>query len=142
MQLRQRDGGIDLFGECDETAPRVDLDDHRIVHYSLRFGAGSPSFEYRDGAHYRDKPLRSAVTVNSADSYNAACLAGLGIIQSPRYGMAEHLRRGALVEVLPAYTCAALPVSLVHAHGTTVPKRVRAVMAWLAEVVAPVLRVG
>src|SRR5262249_44857522 len=63
-----------------------DLDDHLVVHYSIRFGADSPGFEYREGNGYRERPMRSVITVNSTDSYQAACRAGLGIIQAPRMG--------------------------------------------------------
>jgi DNA-binding transcriptional LysR family regulator len=42
-----------------------------------------------------------------------------------------------LVEVLRQYTCEPLPVSLVHAHGRTVPRHVRAVMNWIAQLLEP-----
>ncbi len=108
-----------------------DLGQHYVVHYSTNLTDG-PSFEYRAGGRDRERPVRSLVTVNGTDAYAAACLAGLGIIQAPRYGLGPRLRRGELVEVLPEFVCAPMPVSIVHAHGRGVPKRVRAVMAWLA----------
>jgi DNA-binding transcriptional LysR family regulator len=114
-----------------------DLDQHLVVHYSLRFGADEPSFEYRDGARVRELPMRSAITVNSADAYRAACLAGLGIIQAPRTGMREALASGVLIEVLPELVSAPMPVALVHGHARNLPRRVRAVMTWLAEVMRP-----
>ncbi|WP_438029826.1 LysR family transcriptional regulator [Sorangium sp. So ce233] len=114
-----------------------DLDRHLIVHYSSTLGAEAPSFEYPHDGGYRERPMRSAVTVNSADAYRAACVAGLGIIQAPRVGMLESITAGALVEVLPALTCAPMPVSLLHTHGRSVPRRVRAVMSWITEVLSP-----
>jgi len=110
-----------------------DLDQHLVVHYSQRFGAEAPGFEYRDGDGYRDWPMRSVITVNSTDSYHAACLAGLGIIQSPRIGVLGSIAAGDMVEILPQYPCEPLPVSLVHAHGRNVPRHVRVVMNWLAD---------
>jgi DNA-binding transcriptional LysR family regulator len=68
----------------------------------------------------------------------AACAAGLGIIQVPR-ARPEKLAANALVEVLHDFTCAPMPVSLVHAHGRNVPKRVRALMTWLRQVLEPAL---
>jgi len=115
-----------------------DLAAHYVVHYSPTLG-DEPSFEYRERGRLRSVPVKSLVTVNSTDAYAAACLAGLGIIQAPRYGMTARLRSGELLEVLPDHTCAPMPVSLIHAHGKNVPRRVRAVMAWLAEVLEPVL---
>jgi hypothetical protein len=57
----------------------ADLDRHLVVHSAAGPGAEGPSFEYREGDGYREKPMRSLLTVKSTDSYNAACLAGLGI---------------------------------------------------------------
>jgi DNA-binding transcriptional LysR family regulator len=110
-----------------------DLDHHLVVHYSIRFGTETPGFEYRDGNAYRERPMRSVITVNSTDSYREACLAGLGIIQSPRMGLLPTVMAGELVEILPQHTGEPLPISLVHAHGRNVPRHVRAVMSWIAE---------
>jgi DNA-binding transcriptional LysR family regulator len=111
----------------------ADLDAHYVVHYSLDFGTGAPSLEYREGERYVERPMRSLVTVNNADAYVAACLAGLGIIQVPRTGCVAHLGSGALVEVLPDLAASPMPVSIVHAYGRNVPRRVRLFMTWLAE---------
>lgn len=74
------------------------------MNYSLRFGTDAPGFEYRDGNVYRERPMRSLLTVDSTDSYLAACVAGLGIIQAPRSGMLESLAAGEIVEVLREHT--------------------------------------
>jgi DNA-binding transcriptional LysR family regulator len=114
-----------------------DLDGHLVVHYSLRFGTDAPSFEYGVGNVYRERPIRSLLTVNSTDSYLAACVAGLGIIQAPRSAMLPSIAAGDLVEVLREHTCEPLPVSLVHAHARNVPRHLRAVMSWIAQLIAP-----
>jgi DNA-binding transcriptional LysR family regulator len=127
------------LGKYGVPAKLEDLDRHFIVHYSQSLGGDEPTFEYRDGGRWRERPVHCLVTVNNADSYEAACLAGLGIIQTPRWHRREALERGLLVEVLPDLTAAPMPVSLVHAHGRSVPKRVRAIMTWLAKTVEPFL---
>jgi DNA-binding transcriptional LysR family regulator len=116
-----------------------DLDSHLVVHYSMRFGSDAPDFEHRAGGGWAHRPMRSAITVNSADAFRAACLAGLGIIQTPRLGVGALLARGALVEILPDHTCAPMPVQLVHAHGRQVPARVRVVLTWLAAIMRQAL---
>lgn len=63
--------------------------------------------------------------------------AGLGIVQAPRTGMLQSLASGAIFEILPDFTCASMPVSLVHGHGRNVPKRARAVMNWLIQLLEP-----
>ncbi len=114
-----------------------DLAQHFIVHYSLTFGADAPSFEYKDGNAYRDLPMQSIITVNSSDSYTAAALAGLGIIQAPRTGMLPSFAAGTLVEVLPELRCRPMPVSLVQVQGRQPRGPVRAVIAWLSQIMAP-----
>jgi DNA-binding transcriptional LysR family regulator len=114
-----------------------DLDQHWLVHYSVELGAGSAAFEYREGSGYVERPMRSLVTVNNTDAYAASCLAGLGIIQAPRWGHGARLSSGDLVEILPDFTCQPLPVTILHAYERAVPKRVRLVMTWLAEQIAP-----
>lgn len=63
----------------------ADLDGHVMVNYGLTLGGEPATFEYRDGDGYRHRTVHSLVTVNNADAYQAACRAGLGIIQAPPY---------------------------------------------------------
>jgi DNA-binding transcriptional LysR family regulator len=78
------------------------------------------------------------IVVNSSDAYNAACLAGLGLIQAPEIGVREHLARGELVEVLPQYRPGPMSVSLLYAHRRNLPKRVRVFMEWVSDILRPV----
>jgi len=116
-----------------------DLARHYVVHYSLDFGTDQPSFEYVREGSVHEVPMASLLTVNATDAYAAAAIAGLGIIQAPRYAMAPSLASGVLVELLPDYPAAPLPVSLVHAYTRNVPRHVRVVLTWLAELMAPLL---
>lgn len=143
-QLIARRLGVLVLSNCASPAylrkhgvPRglADLDRHFLVHYSSSLGSERPTFEYRDGEGYAERPMRSRVTVNNTDAYRAACLAGLGIIQAPRRGLLGCFAEGTLVEILPEYSCAPMPVSLLHTHGRHLPRRVRAVLTWLAECV-------
>jgi DNA-binding transcriptional LysR family regulator len=79
------------------------------------------------------------LTVNSSDAYEAACIAGLGLIQAPVAGLRALVEQGLLVEVLPQYSAEPMPVTLLYAHRRHVPQRVQAFMAWLAETVRPYL---
>jgi len=115
----------------------ADLARHLLVHYSLALGGETPTFEYFDGQVYREQEMRSAVTVNSTDAYHAACLAGLGIIQAPRTGMAASLASGGLVEILPSSSARPLPVHLLQGHAQRTRAPVRAVMAWLTQIMTP-----
>ena len=82
--------------------------------------------------------MAGVLTVNNADAYMAACLAGLGMIQAPLLGGAAHLKCGDLIEVLPRYRAAPLPLTLLYADRR-IPPRVRVFMEWLESVVRPCL---
>lgn len=114
-----------------------DLGAHRLVHYSTVFGGKPDGWEYWDGAQYRMVPMAGAVTVNSVEAYEAACLAGLGLIQAPQAGLRHLLEEGRLVEVLPQYHAEPMPVSLLYAHRRNLPQRVQAFMAWMTDTLRP-----
>ncbi|MCA9663351.1 MAG: LysR family transcriptional regulator [Myxococcales bacterium] len=122
-------------------APRSldELDDHLLVRYAAGRGAAPAALEYEVDGDERRRTMRSLVTVSGTDAYFAACVAGLGIVQIPRIAADEALARGELVEVLPTHRCAPMPVTLLHTHGRRPPARVRAVMDWIAGVLAPYL---
>lgn len=117
-----------------------DLARHRIVHYSGTLTAQGAGLEYQAGSERRHHPMRTALVVNSVDAFQAACLAGLGIIQAPLRGVQPLIEAGQLVEVLPGYRDAPLPVSLLYPHRHHVPPRVQAMLNWLTQIVEPALR--
>jgi DNA-binding transcriptional LysR family regulator len=64
-----------------------DLARHRLIHYSTVLGSRSAGWEYVDGEGEHDVPMAGIVTVNGTDAYEAAALAGLGMIQAPMLGI-------------------------------------------------------
>ena len=112
----------------------ADLLRHRLVHYVQVLGARSPGFEYRQDGVDRHIAMGGGVTVNNAESYEAAALGGLGLIQAPVTGIRRHLEAGRLVSVMPSYIPAPMPVSLLYPSRHHVPERVRVFMDWLATV--------
>lgn len=108
-----------------------DLQRHRLINYGSAFGGNEAKFEYqREGKdHYVSMPC--SVTVNYVEAYEAACLGGLGIVQIPRLSEPHQLRRGDLVEVLPGYLPASMPVSMLYAHRRHLPQRCRVFMDWM-----------
>ncbi|MCE0966535.1 LysR family transcriptional regulator [Pseudomonas sp. NMI4491_12] len=113
-----------------------ELAGHQLVHYVRALGARSAGFEYLQGGELQYQAMAGVVTVNNAEAYSAACLAGLGLIQVPAVGVAEHLQRGELVSLLEDWQAPAMPVSLLYARQRHVPRRVQAFMQWLAAVLA------
>ncbi|MEQ5870781.1 LysR family transcriptional regulator [Sagittula sp. NFXS13] len=112
---------------------------HRTIHYSRTLGARPYGWEHPDGDDYATLPLPGALQVNSVQTYEAAGLAGLGLIQAAHTGIHAHLESGALVEVLPDLRPEPLEVSLVVAHRRNLSRRVRLFMAWVEDVLAPYL---
>ena len=114
-----------------------DLMHHRLIHYDAQLGASAAAWEWFDGAHTHYAPVGSMLTVNGTASYKAACLAGLGIIQVPGAGLRELIEAGTLVEVLPDYRPATMPVSFVYPTRRHVPARAVAFMDWVEGLLAP-----
>ena len=113
---------------------------HRLIHYVMTLGARDSGFEYQDAddaGTVKTVAMNGALTVNNSDAYYGACLAGLGIIQVPEAGVRAALDSGQLVELLPTYRAAPMPVSLVYANRRHQPRRVQVFMNWLDAIMKP-----
>lgn len=118
-----------------------DLAGHRLIHYASVLGQRSAGFEYVDAAGQAcSLPMAGTLTVNNSEAYEAACLAGAGLVQVPVPGLSDLVAQGRLVELLPQFQAPPLPVSLVYAHRRQLPQRVQVFMNWLSEVMRPHLR--
>ena len=115
----------------------ADLAQHRLVHYAGNLGLQGAGFEHVEQGVARLVPMASSIVVNGTDAYQAACLAGLGLIQAPVHGTRALVQAGRLVEVLPQHTAAPMPVSLLYPHRRHLAPRVQAVLQWLAQLVSP-----
>jgi DNA-binding transcriptional LysR family regulator len=116
-----------------------DLAAHRMVHYLPTLGAKPIGWEYVQDGETRSLAMPGALIVNGTEAYQAAGLAGLGLIQVPAAGVKSLIERGLLVEVMPRYQGPPLPVSLLYANRRNLPKRVQVFMAWVGEVLRPYL---
>lgn len=108
-----------------------DLAGHWAVQYASPTTGRVESWEVVSGHEVRTIPLRGRLTVNNAEAYIAACLAGLGMIQIPAYDVRGHLAAGELVELMPDDRAAPLPISLLYPHRRHLSQRVRVFAAWL-----------
>ncbi|WP_195918263.1 LysR family transcriptional regulator [Salmonella enterica] len=112
-----------------------DLASHAVVHYSLTPGTSSPGFAFETSHGIQWVKTGGMLTVNSTETWHAACLAGLGIIQTPRIVVREALRAGTLIEILPQYRAAPLPVTLHYPHRRNLSRRIHLFMVWLTETI-------
>jgi DNA-binding transcriptional LysR family regulator len=111
----------------------ADLAKHEAVHWAGSFGQKPGGWEYFEDGAWKELPMRGRITVNSAESYVAAAVAGFGLIQTPEMSLEHELKAGLLVEVLPKYRAAPMPVSILYPHRRQLSRRVRVFIDWLAE---------
>lgn len=110
-----------------------DLAQHQLVHYVMTLGAKSAGFEVVQQGELKFIPMNGNIIVNNSDAYSAACLAGFGIAQIPRIGAQEYLAQGKLVEVLPEFRAAPMPVSLLYPNRRNLSRRVQVFIDWVSE---------
>lgn len=108
-----------------------DLGDHWAVNYASPSSGRVADWEWVENDMLRTMPLRSRVTVNSAEAYIACCLAGLGLIQIPAYDIKRHLGAGELTEVMPDYRAEPMPMALLYPHRQHLSRRLQVFADWL-----------
>lgn len=101
----------------------VDLAAHLAVNYASPSTGRVEDWEWVENGEVRTMPVRGRVTGNSAEAYGACCLAGLGLIQIPAYDVRHHIDMGELVEVMPDYQAAPMPISLLYPHRQHLSRR-------------------
>ncbi|MFR9721025.1 LysR family transcriptional regulator [Aeromonas diversa] len=106
----------------------ADLTGHRLIQFSARLAGKPAGFERAGGDPL---PMAAALTVNSAEAYTAACLAGIGIIQAPEYGVRHWLASGELKAILPTHLPPPLPFAVLYAERRHMSRRLRAFLDWL-----------
>lgn len=77
-------------------------------------------------------PVRGRFRASSSEAVRAAVLAGMGLYLAPLWLLAEELRDGRVVAVMPGWTPTLLPIQAVFPTRRQVPARVRAVVDHLA----------
>lgn len=104
---------------------------HWMVNYASPSTGRVEEWEWVDREDLKSVAARARVTVNNVEAYIACCLAGLGLIQIPAYDVKRHLKSGDLVEVMPKYRAAPMPVSILYPHRKHLSARVQLFTTWL-----------
>lgn len=112
-------------------------------HWSVGYDAASTGRElpwvFQDSSKEQFLTLPSRVIADNAENYIACCMAGLGLIQIPRFDVEHLLESGKLVEVMPEFRASNMPVSLVYPHRRQRTRRLIAFIEWFAELMKPAL---
>ncbi|MGW8305931.1 MAG: LysR family transcriptional regulator [Achromobacter pulmonis] len=106
---------------------------HWMVGYASPTTGRELPWEVAAGDDRRSVAVPSRVVVNNAESYIACCLAGLGLIQIPRFDVQDLLEAGELVEVMPAQRAAPMPVALLYPHRRQRSRRLAVFLEWFEE---------
>jgi DNA-binding transcriptional LysR family regulator len=78
--------------------------------------------------------LGGIVSVTGADLYTGSAVAGLGLVQVPRYRVASELADGRLKVLLPGFAPPPMPVSVLYAQNRQLSSRVRVFTQWLRDI--------
>ncbi len=110
-----------------------DLATHQAVGYFSQRTTRHYPLDFMSQGVCEQRTLHSQIDVSGADVYVAACRAGLGLIQSPRYGVRHWLESGELVEVLPEMPPPDMPLYIMYPAGHFLAPRVSVFIDWLRE---------
>lgn len=111
----------------------ADLDQHHAVHYVSNATGRPYPLEFLGPEGLRLVTPPAVVAVTGTEAYSAAALAGLGIVQVPRYRIEAELASGRLRVVLPELPPPAMPVSVLYPQQRQLSGRVRVFADWLVE---------
>lgn len=112
----------------------AELDNHHMVGYASPISGRIDTWEWQHAGGLQKKALAHPVTVNSADAYIAAAVAGLGLAQTPAYDAEQHFREGRLQQILANYPPSPSPVHLLYPANRQNSLRLRVLGDWLKEV--------
>jgi DNA-binding transcriptional LysR family regulator len=109
-----------------------DLDGHKMVGFRSSATGGILPLEFTVGGTLQSLSLPCSLSMAGSESYYEAARLGLGLIQVPRYRIANDLARGMLVVVLPDNPPSPSPVSVLYPHSRQLSPRVRVFVEWLS----------
>src|SRR5277367_3595510 len=111
-----------------------DLSAHRAVTYFAGSSRSLIDWHLVADGEERSIRMRSAILVNDSEALVACALAGLGMIQALRAGVAEQLETGRLVEILPHVGTVSRPVSIMYPNRQYLAPQVRAFIDWTSSI--------
>jgi DNA-binding transcriptional LysR family regulator len=104
---------------------------HKLIAYvSSQTGRPMP-FRFERRGERTELKVSPRVGVNESNAHLAACLAGLGIVQTFAYAADAALKEGQLVEVLRPWRPAPYPFHVVYPCHRHVTQRLRVFVDWL-----------
>lgn len=109
---------------------------HQMVEYVSPASGKRFGLEFLLGSELHPINLPKVVAVNSSAGYFAACEAGYGLIQAPRYHALRQLAEGTLVQVLPDVAVPKMALTALYPPHRQLSQRVRVFVDWLVQLCA------
>jgi DNA-binding transcriptional LysR family regulator len=101
-----------------------DLAGHECITFEVL--ASMRAWVFGSGKSELSVPVRSRLTVNTAEAAIEAAILGVGLIRVLSYQVADAVRENALCVVLDDFESAPLPINLVHKGQAPLPLKLRA----------------
>lgn len=108
-----------------------ELASHAVISYS--YWSGGDMWRFQGHAGEVSVRVRARLHANSGDTCRAAALVHQGIILQPDFLIHEDLRSGALVELMPEWHAATVPIHAVYPTRKQLPLKVRRLLDFLAD---------
>jgi DNA-binding transcriptional LysR family regulator len=109
----------------------ADLTEHGVIAYT-NFASGN-EWQFEGPQGHESVLTRSILRCNNGDTCRSIALAGGGVSLQPSFMVAEDLRRGALVEILPEYQSVELGIYAVYPTRKHLAPKVRMLINFLVE---------
>jgi DNA-binding transcriptional LysR family regulator len=110
------------------------LAEHHAVNYISSGTGKAVPLEFMVEQRETTLHLASKVSVTGTELYAGSALAGLGLVQVPRYRVADALKEGRLKVVLAGFPPPSMPVSVLYPQNRQLSSRVRVFAQWLREI--------
>lgn len=109
------------------------LEGHRMVGYLSQITGEIIPLEFLVAGKRQSMTLPASVMVTGAETNISAVRLGLGLVQVPRYRVADDLSAGTLAEMLGKFPPRPLPVHVLYTRTPQLSPRVRVFVDWLAK---------
>jgi DNA-binding transcriptional LysR family regulator len=110
-----------------------DLSSHEMIGLMDSDTAEVAPMVFTIGGQSRHVTLETRITLTGPETNVALACQGFGLVQLPRYRVADELAAGVLVEVLPDHPPTPLPVHVLYPQSRQLSPRVRVFIEWIAQ---------
>lgn len=111
-----------------------DLAQHKAVNY-ISSASGKPfPLEFMIDGRMQSIVLPTAISVTGTKVYTGCALAGIGIVQMPRYHIEQEIQDGRLQLILPDTPPPGMPLSVLYPQNRQLSARIRVFTEWMQDI--------